>query len=99
FPFTNSYDLIAQSARLFGDEPALEFLLTGQRNEPVQSTSFRELFSRINQTANLLHSLGLSADDAVSILLPILPQSHPVIWGVQACGIANPINPMLEPLH
>ncbi len=99
FPFTNSYELIQDSARRFADDPALEFLLTGQRDEAAQTSSFRQLAADVTRTANLLHSLGVQADDAVSVILPMLPQSHPVLWGAQACGIVNPINPMLDPAH
>lgn len=99
FPHTNSYSLFQQSAERFGDEPAIEFLLTGRRDETPETISFRQLAQRITQTANLLHSLGVTEKDAVSILLPIMPQSHPAIWGAQAAGIANPINPMLEAEH
>jgi fatty-acyl-CoA synthase len=31
--------------------------------------------------------------------LPNLPQMVQAMWGAEACGIANPINPMLEPEH
>lgn len=99
FPHTNSYDLFQQSAALFGDDTAIEFLLTGQRNEAPQSISFQELADRITQTANLLHTLGVNPATTVSVLLPTLPQSHPVIWGTQAAGIVNPINPLLEAEH
>jgi fatty-acyl-CoA synthase len=99
FPFSNSYALISDSARRFGDQPALEFLLSGEADEPAQTISFKQLAADVTRTANLLHNLGVGADDAVSIILPILPQSHPVIWGAQACGIANPINPLLEAGH
>lgn len=99
FPHTNSYDLFQQSATLFGDDTAIEFLLTGQCNEAPQSISFQELANRITQTANLLHALGVSPETTVSVLLPTLPQSHPVIWGTQAAGIVNPINPLLEAEH
>lgn len=99
FPHTDSYSLFQQSAERFGDEPAIEFLLTGRRDETPVTISFRQLAQRITQTANLLHSIGVTPHDAVSILLPIMPQSHPAIWGAQAAGIANPINSMLEAEH
>lgn len=99
FPHTNSYSLFQQSAKRFGDEPAIEFLLTGKRDEIPETISFKQLAQRITQTANLLHSIGVTTQDSVSILLPIMPQSHPAIWGAQAAGIANPINPMLEAEH
>ncbi len=99
FPFSDSYSLLQKSAERFGDDPALEFLLSGRRDETPQTITFRQLGQSITQTANLLHSLGVDENTAVSIVLPILPQSHPAIWGSQAAGIANPINPMLEAEH
>lgn len=99
FPHSNSYALFQQSARLFGDDTAIEFLLGGHRDEPTQRLSFRELAGRITQTANLLHSLGVRPGTTVSVLLPTLLQSHPIIWGTQAAGIVNPINPLLEADH
>ena len=99
FPHTDSYSLFQQSAKRFGDEPAIEFLLSGRRDETPETISFKQLAQRITQTANLLHSIGVNTKDSVSILLPIMPQSHPAIWGAQAAGIANPINPMLEAEH
>lgn len=99
FPFSDSYSLLQQSAERFSDDAALEFLLSGRADETPQTISFRQLGQRITQTANLLHTLGVDENTAVSILLPIMPQSHPAIWGAQAAGIANPINPMLEAEH
>lgn len=99
FPATDALALIEKSAELYGDDPAIEFLLTGRRDESPQTISFNALANQTRQTANLLSSLGLSGDQAVSILLPILPQSHPLILGSQIAGLANPINPLLEPAH
>ena len=99
FPYTDIYAMLQHSAERFGSEPAIEFLLTGEKDESAITISFVELFSKITQTANFLHGLGVSQDDAVSIILPTLPQSHPAIWGSQAAGISNTINPMLEANH
>lgn len=99
FPLTDSYEMLRLSAERFGEDPALEFLLTGAKDEIARTVSYRELLQAINQTANLLHSLGLKTDQSVSIVLPVLPETHFAIWGSQAAGIANPINPMLEADH
>jgi fatty-acyl-CoA synthase len=99
FPAHNALQLIERSAELYGDDPALDFLLTGRRDELPQTLSFNDLANLTRQTANLLASLGLKGDEAVSILLPMLPQSHPLILGSQVAGLANPINPLLEPGH
>ena len=99
FPYTDSYNLIKDSADRFTDKAALEFLLQGLPDEPAQIVSFAELGAQVTRTANLLNQLGVNTDDAVSIILPILPQTHFAIWGAQAAGISNPINPMLEAEH
>ena len=99
FPFTDSYHLIMHSAASFGEDTALEFLLQGKADEATATVSFAELGRNVTRTANLLNQLGIEVDDAVSIILPISLQTHYAIWGAQAAGIANPINPMLEPEH
>jgi Acyl-CoA synthetases (AMP-forming)/AMP-acid ligases II len=81
FPYTDSYNLIKDSADRFGGKAALEFLLQGLPDEPAQTVSFAELGAQVTRTANLLNELGITADDAVSIILPILPQTHFAIWG------------------
>ena len=59
FPYSDSYNLISDSARRFGDDIALEFLLQGLPDEPSQSVSFAELSAQITRTANALHGLGI----------------------------------------
>jgi fatty-acyl-CoA synthase len=99
FPFTDSYNLITTSAARFGDDIALEFVLQGLPDEPTTQVTFTQLSQQITRSANLLTKLGLKVDGAVSIIMPILPQTHFAIWGSQAAGISNPINPMLEAEH
>ena len=91
--------MIKDSSDRFTDRAALEFLLQGLPDEPAQTVSFAELGAQVTRTANLLNQLGVNTDDAVSIILPILPQTHFAIWGAQAAGISNPINPMLKAEH
>lgn len=99
FPFTDSYNLITSSAARFGDDIALEFIMQGLPDEPTTQVTFNQLSQQITRTANLLHSLGVTSQNAVSIIMPVLPQTHFATWGSQAAGIANPINPMLEADH
>ncbi|SNR51164.1 acyl-CoA synthetase [Hymenobacter mucosus] len=76
---------------------ALRFVFSGER--PTESVDFTyvQLVQRCYQTANLLHELGVGPTDVVSYLLPNLPETHFTLWGGQAAGIVNPINPLLEP--
>jgi len=93
----STYELIANAAAKFGAAPAIEYLPTADPGAPSVSISFSQLLHRINQAANLFHSLGVGATDVVSYALSNLPETHEIIWGAEAAGIVNAINPLLEP--
>ncbi|MGQ7959199.1 acyl-CoA synthetase [Pseudomonas sp. SP16.1] len=95
----SSYELIRRSAAAQPDAPALSFILQGDGEEQPLRLSYAELLGKITQTANAFHRLGLRPGKAVSFLLPNLPQTHFTIWGGEAAGIVNAINPLLEPEH
>ncbi|GAB3095615.1 acyl-CoA synthetase [Aestuariicella hydrocarbonica] len=99
YPWTNSYDLILNACEKWGDDTGLEFVPTGTAGEPSEVISYRQLARRITQTANLLHSLGVQSQDAVSVMMPSLPETYYAIWGAQAAGITSPLNPMLDAHH
>ena len=67
--------------------------------EEAQNLSYRDLIAKIHQTANLLHELNVGPDDAVTLLLPIIPETSICIWAAAANGIANPVNSFLETEH
>jgi fatty-acyl-CoA synthase len=96
-PFTNTYDMIKYGAALAPESPAISFLLSGDRyTEPVR-VRYADLVAQITRTANLFHDLGIRPGKVISYLLPNLPQTHFVLWGGEAAGIVNAINPLLEP--
>lgn len=45
----------------------------------------------------MFHALGVGSGDVVSFLLPLLPEAFITLFGAEAAGIANPVNPLLEP--
>ncbi|WAC43790.1 acyl-CoA synthetase [Pseudomonas sp. SL4(2022)] len=96
---TSTYELIRRSAAQLGDAPALSFILQGNVDEPAYRLSYRQLLGKITQTANAFYRLGLRPGKAVSFLLPNLPHTHFTIWGGEAAGIVNAINPLLDPEH
>ena len=93
----NTYDLIKKGAAINPDGSAISFFLSGDTYDQPMVVSYRELVANITRTANLFHDLGIGPGDVVSYLLPNLPQTHYVLWGGEAAGIVNPINPLLEP--
>lgn len=99
YPWKDTYTLIKMACEKFGDDHAVEFLPTAAKDEASFPVTYTQLLARLHQTANLFNSLGVASKDAVSIMLPTLPQTIYAIWGAQAAGIASPLNPMLEPRH
>lgn len=92
----NTYEALRVGASLAPDEPAIHFLLRGEPDEAPLTLTYRQYLGRVTQTANLLHDMGVGPRDVVSFMLPLLPQSFMVLFGAEAAGIVNPVNPMLE---
>ena len=96
-PVQSTYEIFCNSAHAFGDKTALSFLPTADpADEPVR-WSYSQLLAGIHQTANLLHDLGVAPGDAVAVLLPGCLEYHLALWGGEAAGIVQPLNPLLTP--
>jgi len=93
----NTYDLLKKGAAINPDATAISFFLTGDSYDQPMQVTYRDLISNITKTANLFYDLAVGPRDVVSYLLPNLPHTHYVLWGGEAAGIVNPINPLLEP--
>lgn len=95
----STYELIRQSARRAPDAIAMTFLMQGTADETPWQLSYGELLAQVTRTANAFHRLGVRPGKAVSFLLPNLPHTHFTLWGGEAAGIVNAINPLLDPEH
>ncbi len=92
----STYEIFCNSAHAFGNKTALTFLRSGDpADEPIR-WSYAELLAGIRQTANLLHTLGVGPEDAVAVLLPGCLEYHLALWGGEAAGIVQPLNPLLS---
>jgi len=94
---SSTYEALKLGAAVDPDAPALLFLPNANPDHEPVRYSHGDFIQRVTQVANVLHELGVGKDDVVSILLPLIPQSFYALYGVQAAGIANPVNPFLEP--
>ncbi|MBI9074303.1 MAG: acyl-CoA synthetase [Desulfatibacillum sp.] len=93
---SNTYDMLKNGAAINPDATALSFMFSGETYESPMQVTYRDFWGQINRTANLFHHLGVGPTDVISYLLPNAPHTHYVLWGGEAAGIINPINPMLE---
>ena len=93
----STYALITDAARRRGTAPALSFFLETGRHQSAKQWSFVDYLEQVNRAANLFHRLDITPDKVVALILPNLPETCFCLWGAEAAGIAQPINPLLEP--
>ena len=93
----STYDVIRLGAVRNLDAPAIQFLQNADPADTPLVVSYRDFIARVTQAANMFHSLGVGKDDVVSFMLPLLPDAFVTLFGAEAAGIANPVNPLLEP--
>ena len=96
FTERSTYDIFCSSARAFGDKTALTFLRSAKPEDGVTRWSYAELLAGIHQTANLLFRIGVQPGDAIGVLLPGCLDYHLALWGGEAAGIVQPLNPLLS---
>lgn len=92
----STYEVLRIGAARRPEDPALVFLPNADPQESGLTVTYREFLGGVTQAANMFHALGVGPGDVVSLLLPLLPQSFYTLFGGEAAGIANPVNPLLE---
>jgi fatty-acyl-CoA synthase len=93
----STYDAIRLGAGHNPDAPAIQYLPNADPADTPIVISHGDFVARVTQAANMFHALGVGSDDVVSFLLPLLPEAFITLFGAEAAGIANPVNPLLEP--
>jgi fatty-acyl-CoA synthase len=93
----STYEALKLGAAYNPDAPAIQFLANAEPTDQPLVISYRDFVGRVTQAANMFHALGVGKDDVVSFLLPLLPDAFVTLFGAEAAGIANPVNPLLEP--
>jgi fatty-acyl-CoA synthase len=93
----STYDAIKLGAAKNPHAPAIQFLANADPADAPVVISHRDFIARVTQAANMFHALGVGGSDVVSFLLPLLPEAFITLFGAEAAGIANPVNPLLEP--
>jgi acyl-CoA synthetase (AMP-forming)/AMP-acid ligase II len=96
-PAQTLYGLLSGTADRHGDRPAISYQLFSGATDPARTLTWRELHAEVTRAANLLRSLGLGEGDTVAYVLPNCLETAVVLLGGTVAGIANPINPLLEP--
>ncbi|MEM6739145.1 MAG: acyl-CoA synthetase [Pseudomonadota bacterium] len=80
-----------------GDRPAITFQLFSTPGAPHETLTWAMLHDSVVQAANAFRALGVGPGDTVAYLLPNCNEAVLTLLGGSVAGIANPINPLLEP--
>ncbi len=93
----STYEAIKLGAARDPDGPAIQFLPNADPADTPLVISHRDFIGRVTQAVNMFVALGAGKDDVISFMLPLVPDAFVTLFGAEAAGIANPVNPLLEP--
>ena len=91
------YDFITSTKDRFPDRPAVSFQILSGPKDKAETLSWSAFHARSMQAANMFRDMGIGPDDTVAYILPICHEASVTLIGGMIAGIANPINPLLEP--
>ena len=91
------YGFINSVAQRHGHRPGVSFQLTSGPKDKAETLSWKDFRDKSVQAANMFRRLGIGETDVVAYLLPICNEAALTLIGGSIAGIANPINPLLEP--
>ena len=96
FPCHSPSEALSLVSELVPNEVAIRYLPNGLLKDDSLCWTYSEYCAEVVRTANLFHSLGVSQEHSVAILLPNVPQMLFALWGSQIAAVATPINPFLD---
>ncbi|CUI77026.1 acyl-CoA synthetase [Cognatishimia activa] len=91
------YQFLTHARDRFPNRPAVSYQLTSGPKDKAETLTWDELHRFTVQAANLFRSLGVGENDTVAYVLPNANETLFALFGGMIAGIANPINPLLEP--
>lgn len=91
------YAQLTQTTEKFPNYNAVSFQLLSGPTDKKETFSWKQLHGKVTQAANMLRKLGVGPKDVVAYVLPNTNETILTLLGGAVAGIANPINPLLEP--
>jgi len=91
------YQALEQTASKFPNSAAVSYQIFSGPKDKAETLTWAEVRDKAVQTANLMRSLGIEEGDVVAYILPNANETVLTLLGGAIAGIANPINPLLDP--
>jgi fatty-acyl-CoA synthase/long-chain acyl-CoA synthetase len=91
------YQMLSSTAGKFPNHNAVSYQMFSGPTDKAETLTWSELLAKVCQAANLFRSLGIGENDVVAYVMPNCNETIYALLGAAIAGIANPINPLLEP--
>jgi fatty-acyl-CoA synthase len=98
-PASTFRELLESPAENSGSTVAFRYRVRGRLDAAVFDLTFHDALKRERQVANALAAEGLRSGDVVAFMLPLVADSHCVLYGTMAQCTAMPLNYMLHAEH
>ncbi len=95
----STYQLLVEAARSWPDSPATHWIPDPGDYVRCVTWTYAELAQTVTRIANALTSLGVTREDAVTLVAPNTSMLYAATLAAQAAGIAAPVNPFLSDEH
>ncbi|MEL7256584.1 MAG: acyl-CoA synthetase [Pseudomonadota bacterium] len=91
------YQMLSETTASFPTRPAISYQIMSGPTDKAETLSWQQFHDQVAQAANLFRSLKIGEKDVVALVMPNTLETAVATIGAMVAGIANPINPLLEP--
>ena len=90
------YEMISRTVQKFPNHDAVSYQIFSGPKDKAETFSWKELFDKTTQAANMFRALGVHETDVVAYVLPNSNETLLSLLGGAVSGIVAPINPLLD---
>ena len=90
------YGMLSRAVQNYPNHDAVSYEIFSGPKDKAETFSWKELFDKSTQAANMFRSLGINETDVVAYVLPNANETLFSLLGGAISGIVAPINPLLD---
>ncbi len=90
------YEMLSRTVQKFPNHDAVSYQIFSGPKDRAETFSWKELYDKSTQAANMFRALGINETDVVAYVLPNSNETLLSLLGGAVSGIVAPINPLLD---
>jgi len=90
------FGMLSKTAQNYPNHDAVSYQIFSDPKSKAETFSWKEVFDKSTQAANMFRSLGITETDVVAYVLPNANETLFSLLGGAVSGIVAPINPLLD---